>query len=287
MLSVLIVNWNTRDHLLRCLESLRKYPPPGDWEAVVVDNASTDGSAEAVERDHPWARLIRSGGNLGYAAGNNLAIREAKGDLLLTLNPDTEMLEGTLTKAVEIMEARPDVGVLAGRLLNPDGTTQPSVRGFPTPGTILAEILGLGRAFPASRSMGAYRRAFFDYDREGEAEQPMGTFLLFRKSALDAVGLLDEGFPIFFNEVDLLYRLRRSGWMILYSPDVRLIHYGGASTRQVRKKMIWESHRSLIRYLRKWFGQWWRWPLLVPLFGLIWLGALVRARGWDAGFRRT
>lgn len=75
--------------------------------------------------------------------------------------------------------------------------------------------------------------------------------------------------------------------MILYSPDVRLIHYGGASTKQVRKKMIWESHRSLIRYLRKWFGQWWRWPLLVPLFGLIWLGALVRARGWDAGFRRT
>jgi GT2 family glycosyltransferase len=126
---------------------------------------------------------------------------------------------------------------------------------------------------------------YFDYDTEANVEQPMGTFIVYRKDALDECGIMDEQFPIFFNEVDLLYRIHQAGWVIRYTPAVRLIHHGGGSTRQVRKSMIWESHRSLIRYYRKWHLRPWNMPFFWLFFLLIQIGALVRARGWDAGFR--
>jgi GT2 family glycosyltransferase len=289
MLSVLIVNWNTRDLLDACLTSLAKFPPVEGMEVIVVDNASTDESAEMVTAKHPGVTLIQPGSNTGYAHGNNLAMAAARGEWLLTLNPDTEVYADTLQIAIEKLKANPGYGALGARQIYTDGTTQHSVRGFPTVGGIFADITHLGRD--------TYRLRDFDYEKEQAAPQPMGTFLLFRRAALEEVAKsevssqksegagelrpFDEAFPIFFNEVDLLYRLQKAGWPTLYSPDVRVLHYGGEGTKQVRKNMIWESHRSLARFLEKHHPS----PALPLVKGLIWLGALVRAKGVHAGFR--
>jgi hypothetical protein len=282
VLSVLIVNWNTREHLERCIRSIREHAPSLPYEVVVVDNASTDGSAEMVRERFPEVKLIASPVNLGYAKGNNAAFAVASGKLLLTLNPDTELLDDALDHAASILESHPDYAALGARLLFPDGTTQRSVRGFPSFRGLLGELPGLAAFFPS------YRLPEFDYDKEQPAPQPMGTFLLFRKQALERIGSpaqpFDECFPIFFNDVDLLYRLLKSGLPCLYSPDVAVRHYGGESTKQVRPAMIWESHRSLVRFMRKHYrNRWNAWALALSA-GLLYCAAFVRARGYHAGF---
>lgn len=287
-LSVLIVNWNTRELLARCLESVFASTFDGELEVIVVDNASNDGSAEMVRERFPQTVLVASPTNTGYARGNNLAFERATGEYLLTLNPDTEFEPNLLASAVSALEAKPSYGVLAPKLIGTDGETQASVRGFPTFAGIFGDFSGLGRRFPGSW-LDSYRLTGFDYARAQEAPQPMGTFLLFRRKALDAIGNpkqpFDEAFPIFFNEVDLLYRLRQAGWPCWYEAGLTIRHLGGASTRQVRKPMIWESHRSLLRYLRKHAITPWNF-LFFPLFSLAVLAAaFVRARGYHAGFR--
>lgn len=253
----------------------------------MVDNDSADGSAAMVETEFPDARLIKPGANLGYAAGNNLAFGHAQGDWLLTLNPDTEFQDDSLSLACDALAEQPKAGCLAVRLVGPDGRTQRSVRGFPTPLGVMGQALGIDRLAPGS-VWGSYSLPQFDYDRPGPAPQPMGTFLLFRREALAAVGdpraPFDEKFPIFFNEVDLLYRLHKSGWSCWYEPRAHVLHHHGASTRQVRKSMVWESHRSLVRYFDKHLtGPARLWLPLVWLLAT--LSALVRAKGVYAGFR--
>ena len=288
MLSLLIVNWNTKDVLAECLASLARHAPSTPFEVLVLDNASHDGSAAMVAERFPECRLIVSERNLGYAGGNNALFAEATGDLLLTLNPDTAFKDDTLQRAVEHMHAHPETAVLAIRLVGTDGLTQRSVRGFPTALGILGDITGLGKRFPGS-GLDAYRLTAFDYDKPGPAPQPMGTFLLFRRSALEAVGdplkPFDERFPIFFNEVDLLYRLHQAGLPCAYVPDMHVLHHGGESTRQVRKSMIWESHKSLSRYLWKHHGRGLNAPLTAAISCCVYVAAFLRARGYDGGFR--
>lgn len=251
---------------------------------IVVDNASQDGSADLVAEEFPSVRLIRNAKNVGYAAGNNDAFEAAAGDFLLTLNPDTEFEDNTLQRSLELIEAHPQVGCLAVRLVGIDGQTQSSIRGFPTLLGLAGDLLGIrGGVFDS------YRQRSFDYDLEQDAPQPMGTFLLFRREALAEIGLprpFDEGFPIFFNEVDLLARMQAGGrWRCRYFPSLHIKHHGGMSTRQVRKNMIWESHRSLVRYLRKHTSKGWRQLGLLPFAAMIYGAAWVRARGYHAGFR--
>ena len=284
MLSVLIVNWNTRDLLRACLASLRAHPPAGEHETIVVDNASADGSAEMVREEFPEVVLVASAVNTGYARGNNLAFAAAQGEALLTLNPDTEMLAGTLDGALGALRENPGAGAVSLRLVGTDGRTQSSVRGFPTFLGILGDVLKIRKG-----AFDAYRLARFDYGKEGAAPQPMGTFLLFRREALAAVGdprePFDEGFPIFFNEVDLLKRLDDAGWPCVYSPRASLLHHGGESTKQARKAMIWESHRSLVRYFRKHRGTGLGALALPFVAAAVYLAAFVRAKGVYEGFR--
>ncbi|MCE9558511.1 MAG: glycosyltransferase family 2 protein [Armatimonadetes bacterium] len=285
-LSILIVNWNTRDLLRACLRSLLA-DRRASTEIIVVDNASTDESAPMVLAEFPSVLVQKSLINSGYAAGNNIAFSHAQGDFLLTLNPDTEIGPGTLDRAIQTLEAHPDCGVLSCKFRGPDNEIQKSVRGFPTLLGIFGDVSGLGNFFSKSK-LGSYRLGQFDYEQSQYAPQPMGTFLLFRREALRAIGddkkPFDEQFPIFFNEVDLLKRLDSAGWKCWYESSIEIKHHGGMSTRQVRKPMIWESHRSLIRYLNLHT----RGParIVLPLVSvLIWLGALIRARGIYAGFQ--
>ncbi len=285
-LSVLIVNWNTRDLLRACLQSLRRYPLSEPMEVWVLDNASPDGSAEMVRAEFPEVRLIASECNLGYAAGNNLLLQRAEGEYLLLLNPDTEVTEGALDTAVQYLREHPDVAALGAKLVHPDGRVQRSVRGFPEPEAVMWEYLGLARLFPRSRRFGAYRMTWFTYDQIAEVDQPMGTFLLLSRRAVWAVGLMDERFPIFFNEVDWCYRAKKKGLKIVFHPGVVILHHGGASTRQVRPQMVWESHRSLQRFYQKHYRQ----RLPKPIYWLIlasiglnaWLRTLGKGReGWQ------
>jgi GT2 family glycosyltransferase len=288
MLSILIVNWNTKDLLRECLLSIKRFPPNQPHEVIVVDNASTDGSAGMVQAEFPDVYLLPLNLNSGYAAGNNAAFGAAQGEWLLTLNPDTEFYDGTAQAAIERLEANPSYGALGAKQVGLDNKTQRSVRGFPTFLGILGDLTGLAKVFPKSK-LGSYRLPVFDYNLEQPAPQPMGTFLLFRREALASIGdpkkPFDESFPIFFNEVDLLYRLSKNQYPTLYSPDVRIRHHGGESTKQVRKSMIWESHRSLIRFFKKHYRTPWNAVGIWLLSVLITSAAFVRAKGYDAGFR--
>lgn len=250
-LSIIIVNWNTRDYLLGALQSIYADLPDGGCEVIVVDNGSCDGSAQAAATAYPQVRLIANSENVGYARANNQGMRVATGEYVLLLNPDVVVPRGAIRRAIQVMEAEPDIGVLAAKLVHPDGRVQDSIRGFPTPWSIACEVLGLARLAPRSRLLSAYRMRWFDYDERSDVDQPMGTFLLMRRAVLDRVGLMDERFPIFFNDVDWCYRARKLGVRIVYEPSVELLHYGGGSTRLVAPQMAWESRRGLLVYLRK------------------------------------
>ncbi len=273
-LSICIVNWNTRDLLRACLCSIYAYPPDEPFEVIVVDNGSTDGSAEMVRREFPQVILIANAENRGYAGGNNQAMEQAQGEFVLLLNPDTEIKPDTLRNALHSMRSHPEVGAIGAKQLFPDGRVQPSLRGFPTPANLFYEVSGLAKLFPNSRRFGAYRMSWFDYDEAIEADQPMGTFLMVRQEVIKQVGLMDEQFPLFFNDVDWCYRIKQAGWSIRFVPSVEIVHHGGASTRQVRLKAIRESHRGLEAYYRKHYSS----QVARPLFGLI-IG-LIRLTGW-------
>lgn len=282
------MNWNTRALLRACLDSIQRLPNVLELQVTVVDNASTDGSAAMVKEEFPEIQIVEPGRNLGYAAGNNAGFAVSVGEFILTLNPDTEFIDDSLMHALEIMEANPKAGALGAKQISVNGEIQRSVRGFPSIIGILGDVTGLGHRFPRSK-LDSYRLSAFDYEVQQVAPQPMGTFLLFRRTALAEIGdpraPFDPAFPIFFNEVDVLLRLSKRGWHCLYAPDVHIKHHGGEGTKQVRKSMIWESHRSLVRFLRKHRSG----PLaalgLAPLSVLIYAAAFMRARGYDSGFR--
>lgn len=274
-LSVVIVNWNTRELLGACLCSLRKALAASSLRAeiLVVDNASTDGSAERVRSEFPEVRLFANAENRDYAGGNNQGLVAATGAWVLLLNPDTEVPRGALERLVEDLREHPRWGAVAPALVHPDGRLQDSVRGFPSPRSLMGELTGLGRLFPGS-AWGAYRPRALPEDRISLVDQPMASAFLIRKAALDAVGFFDEAFPLFFNDVDLCFRLKQAGWEIVYDPRVRVVHHGGASTRQVRPEAIRKSHQGLVDFYAKHYAG--------RLPGLVYAGivGIIRGTGW-------
>lgn len=278
-LSICIVNWNTRDYLDACLRSIRTAPDAIRREVIVVDNASGDGSAEMVRREHPEVGLIANDRNLGFAAANNQALRVGMGRLLLVLNPDIEVHPGALDALADVLRRRARAGAAAPRLILPDGRIQASCRSFPTPDVVLYEVLGLSRLFPRSRRFGRYRMTWWGYDDERVVDQPMASALLLRREALDEVGLFDEDFPIYFNDVDLSKRLWDAGWETWFTPAASMTHVGGASTSQVRARMVVESHRSFLRFYAKHYrGTLPGWQYRLAVVALRFSGAL-RALG--------
>ncbi|MDH7480867.1 MAG: glycosyltransferase family 2 protein [Armatimonadota bacterium] len=250
-LSIVIVNWNTRDYLERCLKSLYTYPPHAKFEILVVDNASTDGSAQMVREKFPTVTLLANSENVGYAQGNNQAIESAQGEFILLLNPDVEVKNGALDNLLEFGRAHPEAAAVGCRLVHPNGKVQRSCRSFPEPLGLLFEYTGISKLFPRSKLFGSYRMRYFDYAHEAEVDQPMGSCLLLSRRAIEDVGEFDNQFPIFFNEVDWCYRAKEKGWKIYFTPLAEVIHHGGASTSQAPAQMAVESHRALKRFYAK------------------------------------
>lgn len=261
MLSILIVNWNTRDLLRACLFSLQAALGDLEHETIVVDNASGDGSAAMVAGEFPHVHLVASDTNDGFARGNNRAYELSKGDWVWLLNPDTEVEPGAAEALIEFLQTHQKSGAVASALIDAvDGKPQRSCRTFPTPAALWAQATGMASAFPRSRRYGFYKMGWWNYADTRQVDQPMASSFMMRRAAVESIitassgpdsQLFDEQFPIFFNDVDLCWRLKRQGWEIWYLPNSRVKHWGGASTRQVRAEMIAESHRSLANFYRK------------------------------------
>ena len=258
-LSVLIVTYNSQRHIGTLLQTLRAELAGLDAEVVVVDNASRDGTADLVEREHPGVRLLRSTVNLGFAAGNNLAARHARGELLLLLNPDAVPAPGTIARGLALMAAHPEVGLAGARLLDPAGAVQPSARMFPTLLQEFFVLSGLAARFPRSRLFGALDRRWADPDEPAAVDWVPGAFALVPRELFERLGGFDERFFLYYEEVDLCRRILKAGRRVMYWPELRVHHIGGASARTVEggavsrsgaQLTLWRA-RSALLYYRK------------------------------------
>jgi GT2 family glycosyltransferase len=250
-LSIAIVNWNTRELLSNCLESIFSYPPDCPFNVVVVDNASSDGSDEMVREHFPQVCLITNKENAGFAKANNQAISTTDSKYILLLNPDTVVLPDALQMLVEFMESNPGAGAAGSRVLNPDGSLQTSCYVAPTLSHEFFRLFHLSRLYPDS----AYQMKNWNTNTSRPVDIIQGDCLMLRKSALDQVGLLDESFFIYSEDVDLCYRLQRANWGLYWVPKAQVIHYGAQSTHQVAAEMFLQLYQSKLMCMRKHHGQ--------------------------------
>ena len=278
--SVCIVNWNTRDLLLKCLACLDAERQGLDMEVVVVDNASCDGSVEAAGGRYPWVKLVANDQNRYYATANNQAMRLCAADLVLLLNTDIEFQPGSVAKLVGWMRDHESVGAVAPKLVYQDGRLQRSCRSFPSPDVVIYETLALSKLFPRSRRFGKYLMTWWGYDDERPVEQPMASAFLVRAEVLKKVGLFDEGFPMFFNDVDLCQRIWAAGREIWFTPSVVVTHLYGGTTRLVRSDMLAQSRQGFLHYYEKHYRD----QLFPPTYWLV--TGLIRLAYAVVGARR-
>jgi GT2 family glycosyltransferase len=246
-LGVIIVNWNTRDLLRTCLTSVFASDRL-TLEVWVVDNASTDGSRETLENSFPAVRWIANDENVGFARANNQALARITSRHVLLLNSDTEVQGGALATLVEFMDANAGVGAAGPRLLNPDGSLQPSGREFPSLITAAAALVPLPSAIRRAIAPRLERR---DYDQVAEVDELSGAALCLRRAALDQVGMLDEHFFFLGEDVDLCWRLHEAGWSIRYVPAARIVHVWGASRARGSERIRMLTQRAYVRLFRK------------------------------------
>ncbi|MFQ6132582.1 MAG: glycosyltransferase family 2 protein [Armatimonadota bacterium] len=271
--AICIVNHNTRDLLLECLDSIKRHADAA--EVVVVDAASTDGSAAAVRERHPDVRVIELERNLGFGAGCNRGIEATKGEAVLLLNADTRLTGSALGAMTEALAAEETVALVGPRLVGPDATLQRSCRTFPTLLTAFFAYTGLSKAFPRSRLFGRYEMGWWDYDERREVDWLSGACMLVRRSSLAEVGLFDEDYYMYAEEADLCMRLRRAGRRVVYEPAAEVVHHEGASTSQRWPEMVMASHRSTLRFFRKHYGR----ASALALRAIVFGGNLVRLLG--------
>lgn len=265
-LTIIIVNYNTCDLLKDCLTSIYNSQRQLNFEVIVVDNASSDDSAAMVQREFPQARLIASERNGGFAYANNLGLRQAgfrKDDspesqaprYALLLNPDTILPPSALVEMVAFMDARPDTGVAGPKLVRPDGSLDLACRrAFPTPEVSFYRRIGLSKLFPRSRIFARYNMTYVDPDELLEVDSVVGAFMMVRREAIAQVGLLDETYFMYGEDLDWAYRIKANGWKIYYNPAVTVTHVKRASSRRSPKAQV-EFYRAMDIFYRKFYAE--------------------------------
>ncbi|HRZ20585.1 MAG TPA: glycosyltransferase family 2 protein, partial [Bacteroidales bacterium] len=254
-LSVIIVNYNVKYFLEQCLLSVRKALAGLQGEVFVVDNNSVDSSAEMVREKFPEVVLLENSENVGFARANNMAIRRSKGEYVLLLNPDTVVEDDTFGKIIGFMDSQPQAGALGVKMVDGKGRFLPeSKRGLPTPSVAFYKIFGLSRLFPGSRRFGRYHLGYLDRDQIHEVEILSGAFMLIRREALDKVGLLDEAFFMYGEDIDLSYRIIKAGYKNVYFPHTRIIHYKGESTKKSSVNYVRVFYHAMVIFARKHFS---------------------------------
>ncbi len=283
-ISICIVNWNCRDLLRDCLESLRQQPSAVSWEVIVVDNASTDGAADMVTRDFPQAKLLRNRANVGFSRANNQAARLSRGRYLFFLNNDTLVPAGALKELVHYADAHPDFGILGPKLRDPRGTIQVSYRQVITVPALLHRTTLFRWTGLFRRPYLQCRRQFFDPDSTREVEVLMGAAMLLPRRVFFDAGMWDEGYTFGGEDMDLCYRVGRS-LPVIYHPGIEIIHHGRASTRQHPRFAATNIPAGFVRFLRKTNTS--RLGLLVYKCVVTIDGPLqMLANGWQFLFRR-
>jgi hypothetical protein len=275
-LSIAIVSYHTRDLLARCLASIQDAPPAGSYEIIVLDNASGDGTVEMLRAQDPDVRVIASDTNLGFAAGVNRALAQAQGETLVILNPDTEVRAGALDALAGFLRDHPEAGAVGPRLVGPAGELELSCHAFPSLGRALSGQLGLARLFPRSRLFGAYNMTWWDHAQARRVDWISGACLVVTRRAWDAVGPLDEGYFMYFEDVDWCRRLVPAGLQCWVLPAAEIMHHEAASWRQTGPPRVLASQRAAFRYFRKHHGR----PAEITLRLMTGLGALLRAAFW-------
>lgn len=249
--SIIIVNYNTKDVLCDCLESIYEQTQDVRFEAIVVDNASTDGSVNMIKDCFSEVILIENAENRGFAAANNQGIEIAKGRYLLLLNSDTVVLNNAIKKTVEFADSHKEAGILGCRVLNPDRTLQPTCFMFPSLLNVVLLTSYLNNLFPRNRFFGRERMTWWDRTDDSEVDVVTGCFMLVRREAIEQVGFLDEQFFMYGEEVDWCYRFKRNNWKILFTPVAEIIHLGGCSSRQMKPEMALQLRASILLFFKK------------------------------------
>ncbi len=254
VVSIAIVSWNTRELLRDCLASIQAAEGEvrGRVETVVVDNLSSDGSAEMVAAEFPGVQLIANRENRGFAGGTNQAVEAAAGNHVLLLNPDTVVSKSALRVMIETLESDASIGAVGPRIFGGDGKLQASCFPLPTLARELWRLLHLDRLAAYSQ----YRMDEWSIEHRREIESVEGSCILLRREALDQVGLLDESFFMYSEEIDLCRRISEADWKLIWEPRAEIVHYGGASTRKVALEMFVQLYRAKTQYFRKHGGRW-------------------------------
>ena len=255
-LSVIIVNYNVEYFLEQCINSVLKALAKTSGEVIVVDNCSIDGSVEMVKNKFPQIQLVENKNNTGFAKANNQAISLAKGEYVLLLNPDTVVEEDTFVKCIECMDANQKVGGLGVKMIDGKGEFLPeSKRGLPTPWVAFYKIFGLSSIFKNSRKLGRYHLSYLNKDKNHEVEILSGAFMMLRKTALDKVGLLDDNFFMYGEDIDLSYRLTQAGYLNYYFSETSIIHYKGESTKKSSVNYVFVFYKAMIIFAKKHFSE--------------------------------
>ncbi|MDO8487546.1 MAG: glycosyltransferase family 2 protein [Candidatus Curtissbacteria bacterium] len=284
-LSVVIVSYNTKELLVDCLKSVKVASGNLKAEVFVVDNNSRDSSALMVKKDFPWVKLIANADNRGFSKANNQAIKLARGKYVLILNPDTRILVDTFTKMIQFMDENPGVGVATCRVEFPNGNLDVDCRRhFPTPWRAFTHFSGLAKVFKGSRLFDQYNYGYLPDGREHEIDACVGAFMIIPKKAIQKVGMFDEDFFFYGEDLDWCWRFRENGYKIVYTPITKIIHYKGASsgikkssqevtkaTAESKKMVMRQSVRAMRIFYKKHFEN--KYPFFINwlMYSSMWL----------------
>ena len=273
-LSAIIIAYNGERFLPACIGSLVEDLTEIEHEIIVVDNGSADAGIDLISAI-PNLKIIRNGSNFGFAKAVNIGVRAARGRYLYILNQDLRFKPGGTKCLLDRLKAVPGNGMIGPKFVDLNGNTQQSARTLPKYRHVFYDALLLSRCFPKHREFSSWRMGWFDHETETYVEQPLGSAMLIPREVIEKIGLLDERFPIFFNDVDFCRRLKAAGYKALYCPSAVVEHYHGASTRLRPVAMLIESHRSMYRYLAK-YAKWYEYPILWLCGIVLWLGLIPR-----------
>ena len=255
-LSIVIVNYNTERLLKSCLESVYAGANGTPLDVWVVDNNSRDDSVPMLQSLFPVVKVIANPANVGFSRATNAVISQIHSDYILLLNPDTLILEDAIERMVTFMNERPEVGIAGCRVLNRDGTLQLACRrSIPTPRVAFYRLTGLSRLFPRNRWIAKYNLTYENPDQAHEVDAVSGAFLMVRRKVVEEIGLLDERFFMYGEELDWCLRAKRAGWTVMYYPGARIVHYKGESTKYNSRKAALEFYRAMYLFHRKHFAK--------------------------------
>jgi GT2 family glycosyltransferase len=281
-IAIVIISFNVEKLLKECIESLYRETKDAPFEIWVIDNHSRDDSVRMLKEHFPNVHLIENDDNVGFTRANNQAIRQCRSDYVLLLNPDTLIQDGAIDRMVHFMDEHPEVGVSGCRVLNEDGSLQLACRrSVPSPSVAFFRLTGLSRLFPRSQRMARYNLTYLDPMQTHEVDAVSGAFLLIRRRVIDQIGLLDEDFWIYGEDIDWCIRAKKAGWKVMYYPEAHILHYKGVGCSTNNRKTSYEFYRAMYLFHRKHFAK----DCSPVVNGLIYAGIFAKAALSSRWFR--